>query len=40
MKNHSVLYSSQDHFETKTRDLDHRVLAGVKNTDKFKYEKL
>jgi hypothetical protein len=31
-----VLCSSQDHFETETRDLDHYVLAGAENTDKRK----
>jgi hypothetical protein len=37
-----VLYSSQDHFETGTRDLDHPILAGAENTDnhdnKHKYQ--
>jgi hypothetical protein len=28
-----VICSSQDHLETGTRDLDHLVLAGAKNTD-------
>jgi hypothetical protein len=29
----SVFCSSQDHLRTETRDLDHHVLAGAKNTD-------
>jgi hypothetical protein len=28
-----VLCSSEDHLETRMRDLDHPVLAGVENTD-------
>jgi hypothetical protein len=27
-----VFYSSQDHLRTRTHDLDHPVLGGVKNT--------
>jgi hypothetical protein len=30
-----VLYSSQDHLGTGTRDLDHLILAGAKNTDNW-----
>jgi hypothetical protein len=30
-----VLYSSQDHLRTRTRDLDHPVLVGVKNIDSW-----
>jgi hypothetical protein len=29
-----VLCSSQDHLRTRTRDLDHPILCGAKNTDK------
>jgi hypothetical protein len=29
-----MLCSSQDHLETGTRDLDHPVLTGAKNTNK------
>jgi hypothetical protein len=34
-----VLYSSQDHIRTGTRDLDHSVLAGAKNTDSWHVRK-
>jgi hypothetical protein len=34
MIDHSMLCSSQDHLRTGTRDLDHPVLDGLKNTDK------
>jgi hypothetical protein len=32
-----VLYSSHDHLRTGTRDLDHLVLAGVRNTTTTKF---
>jgi hypothetical protein len=39
MIKYNVLCSSQDHLRTGTHDLDHPVLAGAENTDKFKYGK-
>jgi hypothetical protein len=34
MVDHSVFCISQDHLGTGTRDLDHPILAGAKNTDR------
>jgi hypothetical protein len=34
-----VLYSSQDHLKTGSRNLDHPVLTGVKNTDSWRVSK-